>query len=334
MDLWRSARGCRPSREQELLLTAALREGREALAAWRVWQTNAKMEHLDPASQRLLPQVYRNLVAQGLTDWLPGRLKSIYRYTWFKNQTLVHRATPVLQALQETGIRTLILKGLALTALYYRDFGARPIDTVDVLAPKDQASLAMALLQDLGWTSDVKCLCSLFPRGIWSRSRMSIATRSISTGNLSGAAAVPVKIGAVSTGALSPVDQLLGICGDGPPSGLRKVTWVADALVPLNRPAASIIDWGRFIARVRRWRLTLPVAERLRYLHDRWTAPVPAVVCERLKKMPVSLFERTMHKAWMSPAGLVSSFVYHWHSFQRFNAGGRHPLASLAYLQA
>src|ERR671938_178933 len=104
-----------PTEEQKLLLRAALRNGEEAVDAWRTWHATVDITQLDDvASQRLLPLVYRNLQAQTAT--VPGleRIKGTYRYSWYKNQLLLQATAACLRAFHEAGIETIVLKGMAL----------------------------------------------------------------------------------------------------------------------------------------------------------------------------------------------------------------------------
>src|SRR5919112_3519361 len=82
-----------PTQEQELLLRAALREGKEALDAWRQWLKTVGIDRLDFNSQRVLPLIYHNLRTHLRTQdaKVPslGRLKGTYRHTWCKNQIVL-----------------------------------------------------------------------------------------------------------------------------------------------------------------------------------------------------------------------------------------------------
>src|SRR4051794_33088149 len=57
-----------PSPRQTLLLRAALMCGERSVQAWHGWREGGELDDLDPASFRLLPLVYRNLLAAGLED--------------------------------------------------------------------------------------------------------------------------------------------------------------------------------------------------------------------------------------------------------------------------
>ena len=108
-------------------MQAALFQGERSIHAWHLWKkgTDIETNTLDLSSFRLLPHVYRNLRDQGLSDPLIEKLKGIYRLHWYKNQRLFHHMTPVLKSFHAAGIKTMILKGAALSLQYYRDYGLR-----------------------------------------------------------------------------------------------------------------------------------------------------------------------------------------------------------------
>ena len=135
-----------PNGSQELLLRAALCPEDEAIAAWGQWrQRNDLVEtHLDQGSFRLLPLVYRRLQDLGHEDAWGARLKGIYRHAWSFNQSLFHEASRLIEQLRWRRIDALILKGAALSVLYYRNAAVRPMADVDVLVPGAQVREALA----------------------------------------------------------------------------------------------------------------------------------------------------------------------------------------------
>ncbi|HEX8291585.1 MAG TPA: nucleotidyltransferase family protein, partial [Pyrinomonadaceae bacterium] len=112
---------CWPDPGQELLLRAALLRGDDALRAWRQWKRGNDVNEIDTGSYRLLPLLYANLREAACEDELTGLLKGVYRNAWYKNQLLFHHAAAVLSFLRRAGVETIVLKGIALTRLYYRD---------------------------------------------------------------------------------------------------------------------------------------------------------------------------------------------------------------------
>ena len=132
-----------PTREQELLLRAGLGYGQPATEAWTQWRATVPYEHLDQASYRLLPLVYRRLRDEGLNDPLLPFMRGVHRRTWHDNHLLFHHAQTLLRAFHAAGIPTLVLKGPALTLLYYKDYGLRPMGDFDILVPTAQAEAAL-----------------------------------------------------------------------------------------------------------------------------------------------------------------------------------------------
>ena len=78
-----------PSREQYLVLRAALDDGDSAIRAYRDWLGMVDIEQdFDREVFRLLPLLYTNLSRLGHRDALTGRLKGTYRMAWAKNHRL------------------------------------------------------------------------------------------------------------------------------------------------------------------------------------------------------------------------------------------------------
>src|SRR5262249_25913855 len=143
--------GCWPTRDQELLLRAALLQGEPALESWNEWRRSVNIDVIDYGSHRMVPQLYRNLQRHEVKDPLLDRLKGVYRYYLYKNELLMHRIGNLLAAFEEAGIETMVLKGAALIQLYYRESGLRPMLDADVLVHPQQAEQAMDVLTKLQW---------------------------------------------------------------------------------------------------------------------------------------------------------------------------------------
>ena len=143
MGIFEKKEGCFwPTQLQELLLRAALLEGRIAEDAWKEWRSCVDIDdvdRLDPGSYRLLPLLYRNLHSHMEEDPIMMKLKGVYRLTWYKNQMLFHTITSLLRSFQHAGIDTMVLKGAALTLLCYKDYGLRPMNDFDVLVHTGEA---------------------------------------------------------------------------------------------------------------------------------------------------------------------------------------------------
>jgi len=145
--------GLLPTKEQELLLKAALLKGEEAIKAWHEWKTCVDIEFIDHGSNRLLPLLYFNLVKNDINDPIINRYKGTLRKTWYKNQLLISELKTLLTIFQQAGIKTIVLKGMALILKYYPNYGLRPMNDIDVMVPVNQIPEALLVLEKEGWIS-------------------------------------------------------------------------------------------------------------------------------------------------------------------------------------
>jgi putative nucleotidyltransferase-like protein len=331
-----------PTQSQETLLRAALLPGPAALAAWEAWKATNDFvgSHHDLGSFRLLPLVYKKLVALGADDPLLPRLKGIYRFSWCANQQLFHHAAALVQGLQEAGIRTLMLKGAALSMLHYRDRGVRPMSDVDVLVPVTEGARAIDCLRGMGWRTPhlvaedfryrhaaqlvnddglefdlhwhafYECLQEDADDDLWER-------------------AVPLPLLHVQTLGLDPSDAVLhaivhGMRWDDVPT----IRWIPDAMTIL-RSAGPLIDWDRVLDQAGRRRLILRFGTGLRYLCERFAAPVPDAVVARFRSLRPSYVERLEYRylglALAAQERVVlGQYPFYFVDYLRF-AAGRNP---------
>jgi hypothetical protein len=299
-----------PNALESLLIRAAVLEGDAGRAAWSKWRRRGDLDAVDLASHRLLPQLYRNLVTLGVEDSLLGRLKGVYRYHWYANQLLLRRGGETIAALEAAGIRTLVLKGAALGALHYGDRGARPMNDLDILVPRDAAPEAMRVLRANGFIPEVEppeaMLGIRHSENFEDEDGRSVdlhwyALAQPANDDDFWAAAVPVEVGGVPTLALCPADELLYACVHGlclnPVSPIR---WVADALIVI-RSAEGRLDWSRLVERGVARRLTVTLGAALEYLRNEFAAPVPVETLAALRSAPSSRVERWAHRALLTP---------------------------------
>jgi hypothetical protein len=141
-----------PSPEQELLLKAALFNENEAVKAWQQWNQVVNFEgYFDHASFRLLPLVYKNLSHLKPEVLFAGKLKNVYLQSWYKNQNLFYFCSQVTTYLSENQVYPLILKGIPLSILAYKDRGARPMSDIDMMIQLHEAERTLRLLREQGW---------------------------------------------------------------------------------------------------------------------------------------------------------------------------------------
>jgi len=255
------ARGWRPSGREELLLQAALSPRSEAADAWRRLTRAVDVEELDAVAHDLLPLLYRSLAAAGVEDpWL-GRLKGVYRRTWYGNQMLLRRAGEALALLGAVGVDAVVLGGASVGLLHYREVGARPMSDTSLAVPPAALGRARAVLSGAGpHTPPV----SSADHDLW-------------------AARVPFEVAGTRAHAPCPADQLLRTCGIGALGSSRpdSCRWVTDALAILDS-SGERIDWQRLVARAAERQLAPDLGLTLAYIRDRFGAPVPREVIRSL----------------------------------------------------
>ncbi|MGH7792702.1 MAG: nucleotidyltransferase domain-containing protein, partial [Thermodesulfobacteriota bacterium] len=285
----------------------ALLQGEEAISAWEKWKVVVDFEQLDPGSHNLLPLLYNNLGTLGIKDPLMKKLKGIYRQTWYKNQLSIHRLGSLLNYFHRLGIETMVLKGAALTPLYYRNHGLRPMSDIDVLVPSKKASEAINALIESGWTPESQSPESQIPVAHGTEFRSTSGQiidlhwhvlhecRRVEVDDRFWRRAIIIKLNNVSTHALSPTDQLLHILVHGikwnPDPPFR---WVADAMTIINA-AQSEIDWDTLSREAKEYRLILPVRLGLGYLRSKFNASIPQAILETIQNTPASKMERIEH---------------------------------------
>ena len=92
--------GLWPTEQQYLVLTAALSDGKRALAAFKKWRSGLDDSlKFDREVFRLLPQLYQNLARCGCTDPLMARLKGVYRMSWVETHSHFEKMRPVVHRL-------------------------------------------------------------------------------------------------------------------------------------------------------------------------------------------------------------------------------------------
>ncbi|HYM70045.1 MAG TPA: nucleotidyltransferase family protein [bacterium] len=312
-----------PTRQEELLLRAALLHGPDALAAWDQWKSIIDFDDIDSESYRLVPRLYCSLRDQGVADPLLGRLRGIYRRTWYQNQLRFHAMARPLRLLHAAGIPTMLLKGAALVLQYYRDYGMRPMTDFDICVPGNQASTAIELLRADGFT----------PRGAPEEALLDAIAHPDRHSELEFADAaghefdvhwrlfpesiapdvsapfwqdtVEMEALGTPTRALKPADQLLHVCVHGIVRGavgyeVSRVRWMMDVMTIL-RTSGDAVDWTRLLAQADRCGFIPPLRAGLTYLQRTLDAPIPTGVLQQLRTMPVPLTDRIVHAARTQP---------------------------------
>jgi len=253
-----------------LLLRAALLEGDAACDAFARWRRTVAFDDVDGNAFRILPLLYRNLVAARCNDSLMGRLKGIWRRTWFQNQLRIEACRPAIEALARAGIPVLLLKGAAMVARWVDDVGTRPMADFDILVPRDRARDAIARLVDAGWAPH-QWRADLFDDAdfdSWhgtalrrNEFEIDLHWRALRDGSANSsneslwARSQPARLAGQTIRVPAPEDHLVHACvhGAGWAAGGR-IDWASDAALIL-RGAGPSFDWSRVVAAAKSQRL-------------------------------------------------------------------------------
>lgn len=213
---------------QRLLLRAALTRGQASIDAWQTWQGCTSVDALDRDSQWLLPQLYQNLHAQGVSDNRLIRHRSVFLHNWYKNALTLRRAEPAIAALRQAGRRLVLLGGAAMALRHYEALGARSFGPLRVLA-RPGAMAADATLAPADGALDV------VPALLRDDLDEALAGR-----------ADTAEWHSLRWPVLSPADQLVDISLDRHTWDTRsRLLWIADVAALGRRPP---LDWQRAAA--------------------------------------------------------------------------------------
>lgn len=299
-----------PNTAQELLLKAALMDGTAARDAWQHWRGMVDFEtEVDGGSLRLLPLVYQNLLCLKVEDPLMLRLKGIYRKSWSNNHLLFRKTAQVLGLLHANRIPTMVLKGIPLTLMVYRNHAVRPMYDMDIMVPAFAAKQALDVLTGDGWSVRSPHLLSFslkFGRSIELDDKtgheLDLHWHPVFESHAGGVQAdfwdraVELVVSGETTRTLCPSDQLFhtlvhGLrCNDDPP-----IRWVADA-VGIIGAEDQPVDWQRLLEYTAKYRVTLQVRQALAYLKENFGCPVPEAVQKSLDAVKPGWAERIVYR--------------------------------------
>lgn len=243
----------------------------------------------------------------------------------------------VVQQLISHGIDEIVLmKGGAMIALYYQDFGMRQMGDIDFLVRPECVQQVMQCLTELGFKGEniehkmntqhaVNLMCDSAPfKGLNIDLHWSMLYQ-IPLPNIDPhwvLDAEKTSLHGVKLLALSPTHLLYQTCIHGSKySPLPLTRWVLDAHTILSQKK-NVINWDALIERVDYDRTVFPMLQTLSFLIDHFDSPVPSHVLERLRASPILRFERwhtrfSQHK-WLS---LTLIFPRLWHEHQRMLQG-------------
>ena len=303
-----------PTGPQALLLQVAIGPDAGVEKAFLEWRSQINIDDaMDGGSYRLLPLVYERLRKLGVQSDLTGRLKGIYRRSWYENSALFHDMAPVVQALQDAGIKTIVTKGVQLALICYTTHAARPMSDIDVVVPADQGLAAREVLIAMGWPPNPEIKLE------WLDQMHSLDYRNASGRQIDvhwhvlreapapradawfWESAQPFDFQGVRTLRLGATQLLFHIILHGVQSNLEPpIRWIPDSAM-LIRNSGKEIDWNELVAFARSQKLTNRLYLGLDFLKHTYDLPVPQATLDALKSVGVSLIERMENVVCLGP---------------------------------
>lgn len=334
---------------QKLLLTAALGDGDEAIAAWHAWKDGGNLDRMDGGSFRLLPLLHSNLQRLGVTGPEITILKGVRRRAWYQSQMLLRELMPIIQSWTDEGIPVTILKGPAVAQLHYGDLSVRPVVDVDAMIPKEYVRpLAERLLasgwQALTWTPQEISDAYLSYRhaiGLRAPSGAEIdlhwhAFYHCCNDDVDRALlqrTVPLDLMGVRVRAFDPTDQLIHSCIQGMVNeGAATIRWIPDSVTIIR---SNQIDWDRLVRLAIDTQSTLMFGTALKYLKAEFGCDIPAEAILKLESAIVSRSERVelQRALWPNDALSITDTIraVFWRHQRTGAASG--PLGRLGFLR-
>lgn len=331
-----------PDRDGEALLEVLLGDRERSRSAWRRWRSGRPDLAIDPASERLLPMLYRRLAELDLDPGRLGpRLAGAYRASFSRNQLLQLEASAMARTLAGAGIPAMLIKGGAMQWTVYEDRGMRPMADIDMLIPPERAAEACSILEGSEWRSAAEDLAPLLAGGYhaqFSRRGGLVVELHWYSRSQSGSdhglweRAGEIEIGEVSTPVPSRADQLLASCVhavEWAPS--HRLLWVVDGSRLIG--AEQGVDWDQLLESAIEGRVSSYMEPTLGYLRERWRMPVPGRVISQLGRAHRPRHELIGLRAATSRTGPLTACRAAWDRSRRLAALDRSGLPPPSYLQ-
>lgn len=262
--------------------------------------------------EKVTPLLYRSLrcFPERVPDSALAQLKRFYLHNTGKNLRSYHEIRPILQGIEDRGLRMALTKGARLAETLYKDPGLRYFVDIDFMAHPDDLESIQGLLKELdiwkgsyasGFEGTSKSRMMWIMEAGFKRSGCFIDIhfhwpgievplnhdedlwRDVQT----------IQVQNVSAKVLSPEDELCIICLHAQKHNYFHLVWLTDIAEMVGLES---LDWGR-LEYVCRKRDLMPSLFHGLFLVERiWPDSVPAGALQRLR--PPYLAQRILAHIW------------------------------------
>lgn len=296
----------------ELLLRAALGGDERSIAAFEELKEGLDVLRIDLAAQRFVPRLLANLERLGADadDPVLEQFRKVTRFTWLKTQFLIANCAPLVAALGEAGIPTMLMKGAAVVHHTGGDVALRPMDDIDIAIPLaalhpafevaaevgfrpvgpalsgEELDVYAGLLHALGTRNGANALADvhwhMLPDGLHPTADQDFWRGS-----------EPALLGTAECSASSREDTIVqAVAHAARPETDASLRWAADVAALVQSAPAEGIDWDKVVVRARRHRLALPTGQALAVVRRVADLAVPPATIDTLLGSRVPLAER------------------------------------------
>lgn len=271
----------------------------ESLAAWLKLRTAFDSHCNNPEFYRLLPQLYLSLVDKKLDDELLPLLRGVYKKNWYTNVLLLKRAAEILGKLSAAKIDTVVLNGIPLALLFYKNIGALYIFRIDILVQYEARHEALTVLNSLGFTVEQKSTRLDLPNMVGLKDAsgclinlhcfLTVESPEESADRQIWRRAVALDVQGAQTKTIDDSSTLLHLCVQGFSTCSTSGAWVLDALQVIN--TAPMIDWDYVLAVARQRKVTYQLRTTFTYLVREFRAQIPEQVLQHLAQSKLTALE-------------------------------------------
>lgn len=324
-------------------------------ASWCSWQT---LDTLPYVLTRLLPLMYLRARKLGVVSPHLGRLAGIYKLAWVTNQRLFDAAGTAIAVLEAQGIQVIVLKGMALMSLAYKDAGARFSGDADILIDPMHVSLAVRTLLDAGWKLR-HCWHPEFEH--FSQERIAATVKEITFIDSSGneldvhirlyedvkgrpeaipfsellAHSVPFEFRGRTYRSLATSHMLAHVIAHGAVGNIeRGVRWVADAAYIMQ---ACVVDWELFLSVIERYGFECEASFAAKYFLLHGLAPNMSHNLTRVAALPCTKAKLRAYRSRAKrtiPYPMFGNIPRLWHEYWKFEADGFSPQSLYGFTQS